>query len=697
MRSSRFAILLASSLLFSGCATTLNAAFERPAPVEVSLHPSESGTLILIKAPEKSKRFNVIGSLGYAVDALLLGDLANLTNSYGSTNEAIKVIGAYALCGIAIDALCGFLGGEINKQTPASLAIESNQETFQVNGIRRVSRDHYEALVPFPSISGVTVRNPYRISLAQRNDFLPAAVEKGASPKLSTTIALEEPIGDNAIHAEEGGTLLLKVSNAGKGIARGVSARVTLSGSCEELSFPERVSIGDIPAGGSKEVYLPIEASKDLLEGNFSLLVAVEDQNQFDAPQARIAFQTRKKQPVSLCIEQVGVNPGGSGVPRRGEQVDIQALVRNKGLIPAREVNASLLMTHSGLVAGGPNSFSLGNIPAGGYAIATFSLFVKNSYDGPQTLPLSVRLFEKTTSIEEGIAVVLEQSSARIDDFAFNALDPTGRSFAPELTVDVDKPLEKTATPNPHAVAVVIGIERYNKKLPGVNFAGRDAQTTRSYFTDLLGIPPENLLFLLNDEATKANIQVAIEEKIKRLVEPGKSEVYVYYAGHGAPDPQSGTPYLIPYDGDPNYPQVTCYPAPAMYQALGKTGAKSTTVILDACFSGQDGRSEKPTALLANSRPLFIQSNTPNVPANVTVFAASGPNQLSSAFPEKRHGLFTYYLLKGLREGGDKVTVGGLQNYLLDQVARQARRMGREQVPMLIDDGKGERILWEKR
>ena len=171
------------------------------------------------------------------------------------------------------------------------------------------------------------------------------------------------------------------------------------------------------------------------------------------------------------------------------------------------------------------------------------------------------------------------------------------------------------------------------------------------------------------------------------------SDIFVYFAGHGAPDIKKGEAYLIPYDGDPNYPSQTGYSINKIYEKLNTLGAKSTTVFLDACFSGANRESEM---LLADARPIFIEVEESAV-GDATVFSASGGKEISSAWPEKKHGLFSYYLMKGMQGIADtnkdnKLTVEELGNYIKENVSETAGMLDREQTPELQTNAKN-RVL----
>jgi uncharacterized caspase-like protein len=65
-----------------------------------------------------------------------------------------------------------------------------------------------------------------------------------------------------------------------------------------------------------------------------------------------------------------------------------------------------------------------------------------------------------------------------------------------------------------------------------------------------LGFQPRNITFLINEKATKTDIEKSIEGWLKNKARTD-SRVIVYYSGHGAPETNKGDAYIVPYDGDP--------------------------------------------------------------------------------------------------------------------------------------------------
>ena len=118
------------------------------------------------------------------------------------------------------------------------------------------------------------------------------------------------------------------------------------------------------------------------------------------------------------------------------------------------------------------------------------------------------------------------------------------------LQSDVDRISVTITATSRSAHAVVIGIEQYRQKLPMAEFATHDAEVVRDYLSKMMGVPEENIALLINERATKTDIEKYVEGWLPNRVETGDT-VFVYFSGHGAPNPRTGKAYLVPYDGDP--------------------------------------------------------------------------------------------------------------------------------------------------
>jgi hypothetical protein len=256
----------------------------------------------------------------------------------------------------------------------------------------------------------------------------------------------------------------------------------------------------------------------------------------------------------------------------------------------------------------------------------------------------------------------------------------TAKPAAAALKSDVDTPLYKVSE-NADNYAVVIGIEHYSD-IPEAEFAEHDAAAVRDHLA-ALGFPQRNIVSLIGAKATKTGLIKELETWLPQNVN-SNSTVFVYYSGHGAPDVKSGRSYLVPWDGDPQFLDDTAYPVERLYQKLGELKAKRVIVALDSCFSGVGGRS----VLAKGLRPLVNQVPSEPAAGKVVSLTATGANQAAGAEPSQGHGLFTYYLLRGLNgDAADKdgrVTLASLYSSLAPRVRDEARKAGADQAPQLV-------------
>lgn len=274
-------------------------------------------------------------------------------------------------------------------------------------------------------------------------------------------------------------------------------------------------------------------------------------------------------------------------------------------------------------------------------------------------------------------------------------------------TIDIEQNLPKYASLNLNAVAVIIGNRRYKaegKGIPNVEYAHRDAELMKRYLVDVMGYDEGNIIMIKDatyaDMANMFGTERVPNGKLANMVKPGQSDVFVYYSGHGAPDADTKSGYLVPVNADPNNIKINGYPTDVLYDNLNITGAIKTTVVLDACFSGAAGNGEM---LIKSASPLSIQvQNQATVLENGHIFTASSGDQIASWYDDKQHGLFTYQFLKGLKGAADsdsngKVSISEMRKYLTDTtegVPYMARRLfNREQEPQVFTDEASEILV----
>ena len=233
---------------------------------------------------------------------------------------------------------------------------------------------------------------------------------------------------------------------------------------------------------------------------------------------------------------------------------------------------------------------------------------------------------------------------------------------------DVDKNIPTTPQKNENRYALIIGNEDYSSHQldlsdeVNVDFARNDASAFKEYATNVMGIPDENIIFMLDATTGKMNQGIAKANRILKVTN-GKAEMFVYYAGHGLPDEQTKEAYIMPVDvSGKNANEGVALKS--MYAKLTEFPSKRVTVFIDACFSG----GARNQGLLA-ARGVKINPKESPLGGNLVVFSASSGEQSSLPYKQKEHGFFTYYLLKKLQETGGQITYNELSNYITEKVS----------------------------
>jgi hypothetical protein len=247
-------------------------------------------------------------------------------------------------------------------------------------------------------------------------------------------------------------------------------------------------------------------------------------------------------------------------------------------------------------------------------------------------------------------------------------------------------PAQIKSQPSKDAVAIIIGIADY-KNLPRADYANDDARAFYDYAVRGLGVRAENIKLLVDAEADEIEILRTFKTWLPARVK-ATTDVYVYYSGHGLPTDDGTGLYLLPQRADRDFLSDTALQQERINQALQATKPKSVTIFLDSCYSGMARTGQ---TLLASARPITLKASAQTFPADFTVISASSSEQISSSSNELKHGIFSYYLMRGMEGDADsnkdgKITAGEMHSYLLENVARQASLANRVQQPQLAGD-----------
>jgi tetratricopeptide (TPR) repeat protein len=264
---------------------------------------------------------------------------------------------------------------------------------------------------------------------------------------------------------------------------------------------------------------------------------------------------------------------------------------------------------------------------------------------------------------------------------------------------DVDSSIPRGKKINKDAIAVIIGNRDY-KKAKRVNYAINDVRAVKNYLISTFGFRSGNIFHLEN--ATQSDFYLYFgnkdshKGKLFNAVKPRESDVFIYYSGHGAPGLKDKSAYFVPVEADPQYLELGGYPVDLLYRNIERLPARSVTIVMDACFSGTD--------LFENISPMVVTVSTPVLRMeNAVVLSSSGSEQVSTWLNERRHGLYTYFFLKGIKDRSadvdkdGKISFDEIHGYLADPtegVPYYARRIhGVEQNPTIEGSYSGRSLV----
>ena len=246
-------------------------------------------------------------------------------------------------------------------------------------------------------------------------------------------------------------------------------------------------------------------------------------------------------------------------------------------------------------------------------------------------------------------------------------------SHVGQIESDVDKDIPETGHQQNNTFALIIANENY-QDVAQVPNALHDGKVFAEYCEKTLGIPKENIKYVADATLNGIQRQLNWLTQVMEAFE-GDAHVIFYYAGHGIPDESSKSAYLLPVDGF-GTDVSSGYSLDKLYAELGSKPAKSVIVLLDACFSGanRDGK------MLTSARGVAIKAKQNTPQGNIVVFSAAQGNQTAYPYKEKGHGLFTYYILKKLKETKGKISLGELSEYVTTEVRKRSLITNKDEI-----------------
>lgn len=221
--------------------------------------------------------------------------------------------------------------------------------------------------------------------------------------------------------------------------------------------------------------------------------------------------------------------------------------------------------------------------------------------------------------------------------------------LAIDSDVDIDIPVSSNQDKSSFALVIANENYLYEEYVP---YGENDGTSVAKYLQWCLGVPEKNIHIVKDASLNKMRWEL---DWLNQIINSGLARrVYFYYVGHGMPADNRQTSYLLPVDGYAKNASTGF----DMNDIVNKLQSNTVTTycFIDACFSG----GKRKEGMLVQSRGVAIKPKETEPRGNTLMMMACQNDESAHAYNDKKHGLFTYYLLKEIKNSKGDVLLGHL-------------------------------------
>lgn len=242
------------------------------------------------------------------------------------------------------------------------------------------------------------------------------------------------------------------------------------------------------------------------------------------------------------------------------------------------------------------------------------------------------------------------------------------------LDADTDYGIPGQPGSNVESYALIIANEHYRSG-ETVPYAVNDGRIFYDYCVRRLGVPENNIKAVFDATSEDMRSVEAWMDKVSRMFNVD-TRIIVYYSGQCAEERGLGEVYMLPVDYTVGGVQGGLS-LNAMYSGILNTSADNALFLLDASY-GRIGRNGMHFDIF---EPAAVDVSVLRPAERMVTFYAAGADEGAYPYPQKRHGLFTYFLLKALQDHPG-ISYGELFDYISANVERVSEELyGRTQEP----------------
>jgi WD40 repeat protein len=530
-------------------------------------------------------------------------------------------------------------------------------------GQARVKVQGKKIRVETEAVASASVMNPAR--------------KKAGVPGLALSVSLQDENSNNLFEGREKVKIIIAARNTGTCPASAVRLRINGG---ERLGLPGSIPLGTISEGRTIKKTL-VYTLKDKIEGEARLSFYLSTPEGFESRQKLFSLKARNYEPPRLLVDYALKDANGDYKLSPEEIGTLHLVVQNVGG-DASDLRLRITLPQGVYPVEGERVkvVKIKSLPRGEGKKITMKIAVPQRYAREhKDVPISVSVSGAEIEQNRTINLALNEYVQPPEEVA---IKPRLKSGELRLaSSDVDREVKQLARPSAlrkDALALVIGVGNY-RELPDSLFSDYDAILMSSLLQRRYAI---KTVSLINEDAT----YLRIKDAVARLAADARGKnVYVYYSGHGFPRDEK--PAFAPHDAPKSMPEDSLISLAWIADEFKKASPARVVIFTDACYSGYD---REGRFMVAGARPGILKRKSLSLPRNFIYSAATDENGKSYSDSRIKHGIFTYFLAKGLLKGDlnqdGKIEAGELKRFFAD-AQNYARKLGfRDQRPVIKGD-----------
>jgi fibronectin type 3 domain-containing protein len=540
-----------------------------------------------------------------------------------------------------------------------------------------------------------------------------------------------EASGNNILDGREHGWIIAKIVNDGRSPARELKPWLEpLDGAATpSLKIDPVTMIPKLDIGDTLTIHFSIYAKLKIESGERNFNIRIGEYTGLDLEPEPITFTTLKVLSPNLVVTDFAIDSewGQHYIPKN-ETVTMSVRIQN--LSEGKSDTASVRFRRDSTFIGQDEDelHQFGFVNAHEVLDFSFEIFsredkftvyldVYDYFETRTTFPIHLETFKDYKGADELILVETPYPKKLLVGEAGIEL---------ELTSGIPTAFTENGT-----IGIVLGNpEFWNPDIFGK--ASTDGNTTmvREYFHDLFGLEDHEIIpsqyWFFNDGVSIRDFQAIFDPDlgyIRKKIESSldytgnKSiDLILYYSGEGTTFKNEKV--LIPFDADTTN-EYSFYSVKELYQNLldlqNIKEVDQITLFMDIDFNnsaftqtlvskpteeeGKKKKKKKKKKKDKSEESIVVLPKEIMPPKSITAFYASDINQITYDQPGYNNGMFTYYLLRGLRgeadNGDKKVTIAELHEYIRKNVQDSTGKLYKEmpQSPLLFSSNPN-RVLY---